>query len=212
MNAKDTFKEISETSGLTEAAYTATHIGGQLAGVPLGTLGTAWHAGVAGTSMAVGQVKGLAKFFEDDFEEGDDDCREYDILLSAVGASELQIPPRSIQIQKVNLPAGSAIVWKARVRHYDIAFAVKELFDDKDPVEIKPPTKYPHDMLIKGKLGPKDKARVIELMFDNSYSQLQRKSVAYWLSIGPNASLADEAGDSHKAKEIAAAEEGPKED
>ena len=197
---------------MTEAAYTATHIGGQLSKVPLGTLGTAWQAGVAGTSMAVGQVKGFAKFFEDDFEEGDDDCREYDILLSAVGATELQIPPRSIQIQKINVPAGSAIVWKARVRHHDIAFCVKELYEDKDAREIKPPTKYPHDMLIRGKLAPKENNRVIELMFDNSYSQMQRKTVAYWISTGPNATLADEAGDNQKAKEIAAAEEGPRED
>ena len=209
-NAKDTFKEISDTTGLTEAAQQASHFGGLAAKVPLGTLGAAWHAGVEGTSLAVGKVQGLAKFFEEDFEEGDYDSRDYDILLSAVGAIELLLDARSIQIQKIVVPKGSAIVWKARVKQSDIAFAVKEIFDDDDPIEIKPPTKYPHNMLIKGKLAPRDHNRTIELMFDNSYANTERKSVAYWISVGPNASLADEAGDSAKAKEIAAAEEGPK--
>ena len=67
-------------------------------------------------------------------------------------------------------------------------------------------------MLIKGKLAARDKDRTIELIFDNSYSQIHRKTVAYWILTGPNASLADEVGDAAKAKEIAAAEEGPKDE
>jgi hypothetical protein len=47
------------------------------------------------------------------------------------------------------------------------------------------------------------------LVFDNSYSKIQRKQVAYWVSIGENVSLEDDTLGAARSKEVMAAEEGP---
>jgi len=176
----------------------------------LGTLNAVWHTGVTVSGAAVGKVSDFARYFEEELEEaGDEDTREYDILLSAVGANEIHIAARSRHEVNIKVPAGLAVVWKARVRTYDIAFELAETTSKERTVQLVEPIKYPCTKMIKGKLPKQDKDRTLVLTFDNSYSQLQKKTVAYWILTAPDASLAEEAGDVAKAKEIAAAEEGP---
>lgn len=54
--------------------------------------------------------------------------------------------------------------------------------------------------------------RIICLIFDNSYSHLAAKRVAYWIACGENVSLADDAIGAARSVEIAAADEGPTEE
>ena len=161
---------------------------------------------------AAGKVRWFTKqYFEEDFESDGFDSREYDSLLTAVGTHELAIAVRSIHIQKVDIPAGSAIVWKVRVKKYDIGFGVKEIIGNKE-IEIQPVVQHNEKVVMKGHLGASEKSRNIAFVFDNSSSQLHRKSIAYWISVGPDVTHLEEEVESARTKEFAAAEEGPRED
>lgn len=212
LHAKDTLKEGAEIFGVREAAGHLTQVATLAAKIPLGTLNAVWHTGVTVSGAAVGKVTDFARYFEEELEEaGTEDTREYDILLSAVGATEIQIPARSRHEVNIHVPAGSAVVWKARVRTQDIIFELSETYDEKEPVVRVEPIKCPCTKPIKGTLKPQKENRTLVLAFDNSHSQLQKKTVAYWILTGPDASLTEEAGDAAKVKEIAAAEDGPAE-
>jgi hypothetical protein len=101
-------------------------------------------------------------------------------------------------------------VWKARVKKFDVGFAVREqLLGNDAPIDIQAVTNYRSESLIQGQLAPQQHNRVVILVFDNSYSKIQRKQVAYWVSIGENVSLEDDTLGAARSKEVMAAEEGP---
>ena len=160
-----------------------------------------------------------------EFEDEDDELNsaDYDLLLAAAGATEKTIQIYQHHSQTYNVPAGSALVWKVRVRRHEIGFAVREHKDKKDRKDkdgegsgdIEPMTAYRSDTLIQGKLAPSKHARSIVLVFENKPSSsspnLNPKQVAYWVAIGANVSLDDDALGAARTKEVTAAEEGPQE-
>lgn len=162
-----------------------------------------------------------------EFEDEDDELNssDYDLLLAAAGATEKTIQIYQSHTQTFNVPAGSALVWKARVRRHEIGFAVREQRDkhekkDKDSEgghsgDIQPMTLYRSDTQIQGKLPPSKHARSIVLVFTNKPSaespNLNPKQVAYWVAVGANVSLDDDALGAARTKEVQAAEEGPME-
>jgi hypothetical protein len=101
------------------------------------------------------------------------------------------------------------LVYKARVKKWDIGFGIFEKNGNQDS-EIEPVVRYESATLIKG-IIPADptRDRNIILFFDNSYSQINRKKIAYWVAIGPNVSLSDDTVGAAREMEITAAEEGP---
>ena len=148
--------------------------------------------------------------FED--EDGELSSADYDLLLSAAGATEKTIAIYKSHTQTFTIPAGSAFVWKARVKKFDIGFAVREQIKENDPlVDIQEYSKHRSESQIEGQLAPTNRARTIILVFDNSYSKIQRKQIVYWVSIGENVSLQDDAVGAARSKEVMAAEEGPME-
>lgn len=101
-------------------------------------------------------------------------------------------------------------VWKARVKKFDVGFAVREQLNGNDtPIDIQATTNYRSESLIQGQLSSQQNNRIVILVFDNSYSKIQRKQVAYWVSIGENVSLEDDTLGAARSKEVMAAEEGP---
>jgi hypothetical protein len=151
-----------------------------------------------------------ALVFED--EDGELSSLDYDLLLSAEGAIEKTIAIYKSHSHSFNVPAGSAFVWRARVKKFDVGFAVREQSNSHDaPIDIRPVTNYRSESQIQGKVAAQDHNRVITLVFDNSYSKIQRKQVAYWVSVGENVSLEDDALSAARSKEVMAAEEGPME-
>lgn len=157
-------------------------------------------------SKAVNKAKRMASRVLD-FEDDDADTADFDLLLSNVGAIEKYIPIHSIHQQTFDLPAGSALVWKARVKRLEIGFSVKELRRDGD-VEIETPRKYGCSTQIQGHITATSYQRTICLTFDNTNS-LKVKTIVYWVAIGENVSLYDDAINSARTKEFVAAEEGP---
>ena len=148
--------------------------------------------------------------FED--EDGELSSADYDLLLSAAGATEKTIAIYKSHTQTFTIPAGSAFVWKARVKKFDIGFAVREQIKENDPpVDIQEYSKHRSESQIEGQLAPTTRARTIILVFDNSYSKIQRKQIVYWVSIGENVSLQDDAVGAARSKEVMAADEGPME-
>ena len=146
-------------------------------------------------NKAVHKARRLAKKaldFED--EDGELSSADYDLLLSAAGATEKTIAIYKSHTQTFTIPAGSAFVWKARVKKFDIGFAVREQIKENDPlVDIQEYSKHRSESQIEGQLAPTNRARTIILVFDNSYSKIQRKQIVYWVSIGENVSLQDDA-------------------
>ena len=143
-----------------------------------------------------------------DFDDDEDNNIDYDLLLEAVGATAKTISIRAKHSQNYHVPAGSLIVWKARVKKNDIGFSIYEVSDGEN-IEILENRKYSSDINIQGQLPATSNDRVISLVFDNSYSNLAVKSVAYWVQVGENASLADDAIGAARSIEVAAADEGP---
>jgi hypothetical protein len=92
-----------------------------------------------------------------DFEEEDDSLvsSDYELLLSAAGATEKTININSSYTQSFVVPAGSAFAWKARVKKYDIGFAVKEIRENDVAVDIEMMAKYRSDSPIQGYLSLK---------------------------------------------------------
>ena len=149
-------------------------------------------------------------------EDGDDilASSDYELLLSAAGAVEKTINISSSWSQSFTVPAGSAFVWKARVKRYDIGFIVREIRNAANPSEsldIETLTRYRSDAPIQGHLPAVGYARNITLVFDNIHSHLQTKKVVYWVACGENVSLADDAVGAARSLEVSAAEEGPQE-
>ena len=147
------------------------------------------------------------------FDEEDTslDSSDYDLLLSAAGATEKQIAAYGNHSQTFVVPAGSAFVYKARVKKLDIGFSVREIKDnDGIPVIIEPLLVHSSEAQIQGKIPPSERQRNINLFFDNSHSPLQRKTVVFWVAIGEKVSLADDQIGAARSKEVTAAEEGPK--
>ena len=96
------------------------------------------------------------------------------------------------------------------MKKWDIGFGVFEKKGDQN-VEIEPVVRFDAGTLIKGIVPAAPHDRSIVLFFDNSYSQINRKKVAYWTAIGPNVSLSDDVIGAAREMEIMAAEEGPPE-
>ena len=164
-------------------------------------------------NKAMHKARRLAKKaldFED--EDGELTSSDYDLLLSAEGAIEKTIAIYKNHTHSFHVPAGSAFVWKARVKKFDIGFIVREqLTENETPIDIQTEKNYRSESQIQGRLPPQQYNREIVLIFDNSYSKIQRKQVAYWVSIGVNVSLEDDTLGAARSKEVMAAEEGPME-
>lgn len=149
-------------------------------------------------------------------EDGDDmlASSDYELLLSAAGALERNIGISTFFSQSFTVPAGSAFVWKARVKRHDIGFIVRELRDSASPseaIDIESLTRYRSDAPIQGHLPAVTYSRTITLVFDNVHSHLQTKKVVYWVACGENVTLADDAVGAARSLEVSAAEEGPQE-
>lgn len=162
------------------------------------------------TNKAMNKARRMAnRAFEFD-EEDLINSYDYDVLLASAGAVEKVVYNNLPVI--LNVPAGNSLVYKARVKKYDINFSIKETRENETIVNVlETPQKYTPDLQIKGMISSVDYSRTITLFFDNSHSPLQRKNVAYWIVIGENVSLADDQQASGKSKEMTAAEEGPPE-
>lgn len=143
-----------------------------------------------------------------DLDEDQDEDHDFDLLLTSEGSASTTLAIYATHSQVFAVPAGSAFAYKARVKKWDIGFGVTEK-RDKEVVELEPLLRFESNQLIKGVIPAAAHGRSITLFFDNSFSQLQRKKVAYWVAIGPNAALTDDGVGTAREMEVTAAEEGP---
>jgi hypothetical protein len=162
------------------------------------------------TKRAVNKARRMAnRAF--DFDEDSGNSYDYDLLLSAAGAIEKSVAVLATHSQPFQLPAGSALIWKARVKKFDIGFSVKETVEEsgQPPVVLEAPQKYSMEMPIQGRIAPEPYNRTVTLHFDNSFSALQSKTVVFWVAIGENVSLSDDMVGVARSKEVSAADDGP---
>lgn len=171
--------------------------------------------GKSDASKAVNKARRMANralVFDDD-DDGGGVSREYDLLLSSIGAVEKKIAGYMNHTVEIALPSGNGMVWKARVKKHDINFTVKELRNSDGassiPLVIEPSRRCGPNDLIQGMLEPISRPRTITLIFDNSHSALQRKTVVFWVQVGEKVSLEEDENSAQRTKEYLAAEEGP---
>ncbi len=171
------------------------------------------HKGSNDANKAVNKARRLAnKAINFDEEDASLDSSDYDLLLSAAGAIEKHITAYGNHSQTFVVPAGSAFVFKARVKKLDFGFSVREIKDSEGiPVIIEPLQTHSSEAQIQGKIPPSERVRNINLFFDNSHSPLKGKTVVFWVAIGEKVSLADDQIGAARSKEVTAAEEGPPE-
>ncbi len=172
------------------------------------------NKGVNDVNKAVNKTRRMANkainFDDEDFSALN--SADYDLLLSAAGAVERHINAFGNYSQTFVVPAGSAFVFKARVKKNDIGFSVREIKENEGiPQIIEPLTVHSHEAQIQGKIPSSERNRNINLFFDNSHSPLIRKTVVFWVAIGEKVSLADDQIGAARSKEVTAAEEGPAE-
>eukprot|EP01034_Spumella_vulgaris_P030308 gene30308-37501_t len=169
------------------------------------------NKGFNDASKAVNKARRMAnKAINFDDEDTSLDSSDYDLLLSADGAVERHISAFGNHSQTFVVPAGSAFVFKARVKKLDIGFSVREIKDSAGiPVIIEPLSLRSSEANIQGQIPASDRARNINLFFDNSHAPLQRKIVVFWVAIGEKVSLADDQIGAARSKEVTAANEGP---
>eukprot|EP01039_Chlorochromonas_danica_P002937 gene2937-3204_t len=170
--------------------------------------------GKSDANKAVNKARRLAnRAFEFEDEDEAQASYDYDLLLSAAGAIEKKVSGYGQHTVTFALPVGQCMVWKARVKKIDIGFSIREMREDENgnttPLVIEPMQRYSADALIKGELTAADRPRTINLVFDNSHSPLQSKTIAYWVLIGENVSLANDQVGAARTREMIAAEEGP---
>lgn len=163
---------------------------------------------------AVSKAKRLASRAFDINAEGDEHILhsyDYDLLLSAPGAMEKKIAPLGHYSPSFPLPANNVLVYKIRVKRFDIGFQLRDVTNGTNHVDGANITKFASDVLISGRIeAHSEKNRIFNFHFDNSYSPLQSKMIVYWISIGENVNLEDtELQNSTRNKEMQAAEEGP---
>jgi hypothetical protein len=159
-----------------------------------------------------------------DFEDDDDalDSSDYDLLLSAAGATEAQVGVARIYTQTFSVPSGHTVVYKCRIKKGDIGFAIREIRVDQVPIDLKPLVRIRSDAQVQGEIKATTRPRNIALVFDNKKLapakaakdlglMLKSKTVCFWVSTGENASLRDESVGLSRDIEIEAANLGPDE-
>lgn len=112
---------------------------------------------------------------------------EYDLLLGAPGVVDKAVGARSIFSQVYLVPAGSVMVWKARVQRGEIDFAIREIREVQTlmtEVDVESKVRYHSYDYICGQIKAANHPRKLNMIFDNSISMSNSKNIAFWVSIG----------------------------
>lgn len=101
--------------------------------------------------------------------------------IKVQGAEELSVPARTEHTCAYIVPKGSTLRWTFRVKDYDIGFGVRmrvQQWGGAKEEEILSTERYDNADTISGSWVA-DEDRTIILAFDNRYSKLRSKTVAY---------------------------------
>ena len=215
--SKATLREV-EKLGLKEKLTMASRAAGKVA---LNTKDGAFKV-LGDGNRAFSKASKLAKNALD-FEEDDTlDSSDYDLLLSAAGASEAHIGLQRVHTQTFFVPPGHTVVYKCRIKKGEVGFAIREIRVDRPPTDIKALTRIRSDAQVQGEIKATTRPRNIALVFDNKKFDapmgakdlgllLKAKTVCFWVSCGEQVSLRDESVGLARGKEIEAANLGPDE-
>jgi len=121
------------------------------------------------------------------------------------GAEELVVPARTEHKTAYHVAKGSTLRWTFRVKDYDIGFGVRmrvQEWGGSREDEVLPVERYDSADTISGSWVA-DEDRTIILAFDNRYSRLRAKTVAYMVGTEKAPAFAD------PAAAVAAASESP---
>lgn len=109
--------------------------------------------------------------------------------LKVQGAEELDISRRSRHTQACIVPPNKSLKWLFRVKEHDVGFSVAErvqVFGGSEEQEILKMERYDCTETAKGQwTNTGDTERTLVLVFDNTYSKLRSKTVAYLYGLQP---------------------------
>lgn len=101
--------------------------------------------------------------------------------IKVQGAEELSVPARTEHTCAYHVSKGSTLRWTFRVKDYDIGFAVRmrvQVWGGSQEEEVLAMERYDNNDTISGSWVA-DEDRTLVLAFDNRYSKLRSKTVAY---------------------------------
>lgn len=101
--------------------------------------------------------------------------------IKVQGAEEISVPPRTEHTSSFHVSRGSTLRWTFRVKDYDIGFGVRmrvQEWGGSKEEEVLAVEKYDSADTVSGSWVA-DENRTIVLSFDNRYSRLRSKTVAY---------------------------------
>ena len=102
-------------------------------------------------------------------------------LTRRPGAEELSVPARTEHTCAYHVSKGSTLRWTFRVKDHDIGFAVRmrvQVWGGSQEEEVLAMERYDNNDTISGSWVA-DEDRTLVLAFDNRYSKLRSKTVAY---------------------------------
>lgn len=101
--------------------------------------------------------------------------------MKVQGAEELSVPARTEHTCAYHVSKGSTLRWTFRVKDHDIGFAVRmriQVWGGSQEEEVLAMERYDNNDTISGSWVA-DEDRTLVLAFDNRYSKLRSKTVAY---------------------------------
>jgi len=101
--------------------------------------------------------------------------------IKVQGAEELSVPARTEHTCAYHVSKGSTLRWTFRVKDHDIGFAVRmriQVWGGSQEEEVLAMERYDNNDTISGSWVA-DEDRTLVLAFDNRYSKLRSKTVAY---------------------------------
>merc|ERR1712137_785234 len=102
--------------------------------------------------------------------------------IKVQGAEELQVPARTEHTCAYHVSKGSTLLWTFRVKEHDIGFGVRirvQEWGGSREDEVLAVERYDSADTISGSWVA-DEDRTMVLVFDNRYSKLRSKTVAYF--------------------------------
>lgn len=123
------------------------------------------------------------------------------------GAEEMSIPARTEHTSAYHVTKGSTLRWTFRVKDYDIGFSVRSRVQEwggSKEEEVLGVERYDNADTISGSWVA-DEDRTMILAFDNTYSRLRAKTIAYMVGTEKPPVLSEAPVESNEVPEAAAA-------
>jgi len=149
-----------------------------------------WEQGRGSVELARGAAASTWRSAKQTLEVREEEWRNARIQGSEVAT----VPPRTEHTCVYHVAKGSTFRWTFRVKEYDIAFSIRmrvQVWGGSQEEDILAPDRYDGSDVISGNWVASED-RTLVLAFDNRYSKLRGKTIAYLVGVEKPSPCTDE--------------------